>query len=107
MADYAEVYRLANEPRLVSRTIAIEQGSFTTDLPVPAEARGPCHVRVFLEGPQGCAAGAACSPMFSWRPVDDLGSNCGGYTATMTLSATDSDGTNATSVTFELHFPPC
>jgi Peptidase family C25 len=59
LAGYGEIYRLANEPRLVSRPVAFGQGTFTTQLPVPSEARGPCQVRVFLEGSDGCAAGAA------------------------------------------------
>jgi hypothetical protein len=59
LAGYGEIYRLANEPRLASRPVAFEVGSFTTQLEVPSEAGGPCHVRVFLEGPDGCAAGAA------------------------------------------------
>ncbi len=59
LAGYGEVYRRANDPRLASRPVAFSQGSFTTQLPVPPDARGACHVRVFLEGPDGCAVGAA------------------------------------------------
>jgi hypothetical protein len=59
LASYGQTYHLANEPRLSATQVAFEKGSFTTQLEVPAEARGPCHVRVFLEGPGGCAAGAA------------------------------------------------
>ncbi|MEX0676521.1 MAG: C25 family cysteine peptidase [Pirellulales bacterium] len=59
LAGYDEIYRMANEPRLTSTPVALGAGSFTTQLAVPAEARGSCHVRVFLAGPDGCAAGAA------------------------------------------------
>jgi hypothetical protein len=56
---YGDVYARANEPRLVSRRLELAEGSQALELDVPAEARGACHVRVFVEGPQGCAAGAA------------------------------------------------
>lgn len=59
LAGYGEIYRRANDPRLTSTPVAFEVGSFTTQLEVPAEASGPCNVRVFLEGPDGCACGAA------------------------------------------------
>ena len=59
MAGYSHVYRLANEPRLAARTVSLGEGSFTTELPVPSEAEGACHVRVFVAGREGCAAGAA------------------------------------------------
>ena len=59
LGEYAETYRRANEPRLSVREIEFEAGSFTTQLEVPADARGACHVRVFLAGSEGCAAGAA------------------------------------------------
>jgi hypothetical protein len=58
LAEYDEIYRLANETRLVSRRVELAAGSSATELEVPGEARGACHVRVFLVGPQGCAAGA-------------------------------------------------
>jgi hypothetical protein len=58
-ADYAEVYRRANEPRLVARRVELTVGDVATELRVPATARGPCQVRVFLEGQTDCAAGGA------------------------------------------------
>ena len=57
--DYAEIYQRANEPRLSIARQAIAAGAFTIELVVPAEARGPCQVRVFVEGETGCAAGGA------------------------------------------------
>jgi hypothetical protein len=59
LADYGEVYRRANEPRLAWREIELATGSQAAEIEVPPEARGACHVRVFVEGPEGCAAGAA------------------------------------------------
>jgi hypothetical protein len=59
LAQYAEVYERANEPRLVSQRLDLVEGVFHTELDVPDEARGACHVRVFVEGTKDCAAGAA------------------------------------------------
>lgn len=54
-----QTYQLANDPcwsRVQARVAA--GTSFRAQLPVPAEAYGACHVRVYVEGQQGCAAGA-------------------------------------------------
>jgi hypothetical protein len=59
LAQYAEIYERANEPRLASRKLELVEGMFHTELDVPPEARGACHVRVFVEGSRDCAAGAA------------------------------------------------
>ncbi len=57
--EYAAVYEKANEPRLASAAIELVDGRFAAQLEVPSGARGACHVRVFVEGAAGCAAGAA------------------------------------------------
>lgn len=59
LAEYGETYERANEPRLVWRRLELAAGSQSAELEVPGDARGPCYVRVFVEGPEGCAAGAA------------------------------------------------
>ena len=59
LADYGRTYEQANEHRLAVTEIKLTDGSFHTQLEVPAEARGACHVRVFVEGVDQCAAGAA------------------------------------------------
>ncbi len=59
LADYTEVYQRANEPRLSTTARQFEPGPFTLELDVPANARGACHVRVFVESGKGCAAGGA------------------------------------------------
>jgi hypothetical protein len=56
---YMEIYKRANEPRLATRQVDLRQGPLIARLDIPAEARGACHVRVFVEGADGCAAGAA------------------------------------------------
>jgi hypothetical protein len=57
LAGYDETYRRANEPRLRVTEVQLAAGPFATEVEVPAEARGPCQLRLFLEGPTGCAAG--------------------------------------------------
>jgi hypothetical protein len=59
LAEYAETYVRANEPRLSHAALEFTAGEFKTELEVPADAQGPCHVRVFIEGAEACAAGAA------------------------------------------------
>ncbi len=58
-ADYMDTYRRANEPRWVTTQMKVERGATVARLAVPAEARGPCHVRVFVSGDDNCAVGAA------------------------------------------------
>jgi len=53
------VYLRANDHRFTEHLLDIIPGSFAADLPVPAEARGACHVRVFIEGKDRHALGAA------------------------------------------------
>jgi hypothetical protein len=57
--EYSETYRRANEPRLVSLVVGPVEGRFGARLDVPPDARGACHVRVFVQGQRDCAAGAA------------------------------------------------
>lgn len=59
LGDYAEVYQRANRHHLVTALLTVPKGASTAELVVPAEARGACQVRVFVEGEQGCAAGGA------------------------------------------------
>lgn len=59
LAHFQEVYQRANDPRLASMESQVQNGRFRAELPVPDEAQGPCHVRVFVEGKDGFALGAA------------------------------------------------
>jgi Peptidase family C25 len=59
MATYGDIYRRANEPRLSVVEVALAKGRSSSRIRIPDEARGACHVRVFVEGTEGCAAGAA------------------------------------------------
>jgi hypothetical protein len=58
-AEYLETYRKANDPRLCSTRVPVEDGRFAAQLDVPAHAWGDCHVRVFVQGKEDFAAGTA------------------------------------------------
>ena len=57
--EYMDTYRRANEPRWVTTQVKLDRGQTVARFSVPAEARGPCHVRVFISGNDNCAVGAA------------------------------------------------
>ena len=59
LARFQEVYERANDRRLASADVAVEGGRFAARLDVPQNARGTCHVRVFVEGTEDFALGAA------------------------------------------------
>jgi hypothetical protein len=59
LAEFQEVYRKANDPRLVAAEQIVEGGQFSAPLQVPPSARGECRVRVFVEGSDDFALGAA------------------------------------------------
>jgi hypothetical protein len=67
LAALHAVYEKANDHRFDEHVIDILPGSFEADLPIPASARGPRHVRVFLEGEGRHAVGA--SSVFVRRPL--------------------------------------
>ena len=66
LSAYDKDYYAANDHRFASFTAKFAGGDFRTFLPVPDQARGPCHVRVHLEGSDGCALGSA--KVFVRRP---------------------------------------
>ena len=53
-----DTYQRANNHRWSSRSVATQEGNFRVALAVPAEAKGACHVRVYVEGKHECAVGA-------------------------------------------------
>ena len=59
LQSFNTVYAQANEQRWHMETFEVQAGPFRTQLPVPADAHGPCHVRLFIEGAAGHALGAA------------------------------------------------
>ncbi len=58
LSDYTNVYAHANDRQWVNQSFACRSGGFETTLQIPAEAQGPCHVRVFVEGTEGFGLGA-------------------------------------------------
>lgn len=58
-AAYDEVYRRANDQCLASKRTTVVAGAWSETLEVPADAHGPCHVRVYVEGADDFALGHA------------------------------------------------
>ena len=54
-----EIYRKANDGRWATETTQVCGGRFQTDIEVPEESRGACHVRVFVQGERDYAIGTA------------------------------------------------
>ena len=67
LRGYNATYHRSNDRCWVSKLVSIPAGLAETTLLVPAESRGPCHVRVFIEGDQRVALGSA--DIFVRRPV--------------------------------------
>ena len=59
LQEFASTYVRANDARLATETVGLSQGKFSLSFTVPEEARGDCHVRLFLEGTSDFAAGSA------------------------------------------------
>lgn len=56
---FQDTYLRANDSRLAKIDLTVPQGRFQTRLPVPKDASGSCHVRVFIEGSDDFALAAA------------------------------------------------
>lgn len=50
LASFNDTYLKANNRRWNSVVLAVDKGPFEVSLPVPAEVRGPCHARLFIQG---------------------------------------------------------
>ena len=59
MYSYGEAYQQSNDRRWVTSKVECGVGEFSATMRIPAEASGPCHVRIFVDGEPRCAAGAA------------------------------------------------
>jgi hypothetical protein len=53
LGQYNTSYRQANDPCWTQRRVAVAEGEFLTALQIPVEARGICHVRMFLHDETG------------------------------------------------------
>jgi hypothetical protein len=67
-AEFAETYRLANEPGLFSATERVTPGEVVLRMAIPAGASGSCQCRLYVEGQDDCAAGAASVEIVGARP---------------------------------------
>jgi hypothetical protein len=56
--DYQAHYERANDTRLASVVVPTRAETFEVPLVIPAEADGPCHVRVFVRGKDAFAMGS-------------------------------------------------
>ena len=69
LAKFDQTYRAANNLCWQRREREISQpGSLDVDLDAPAEATGPCHIRVFIAGEHQCAAGACDLSLPATKP---------------------------------------
>ncbi len=66
LVQFNEVYQHANDQRWAAHMFDVDAGPFSTTLQIPLETRGPCHVRVYVEGDGSYALGAA--DIFVRRP---------------------------------------
>ena len=57
-AEFQKVYNEANEQRLSRQLVTVAGGRFQTRLWVPADAKGECHVRVYVAGQYRSAIGS-------------------------------------------------
>jgi hypothetical protein len=67
-AEFAETYRLANQPGLFLSTQRVTPGEVVLRLEVPAGASGSCQCRIYVEGQDDCAAGAASVEIVGAQP---------------------------------------
>ncbi len=56
--EFQRTYHGANDPRLASVATQVINGRYSAKLEAPADAIGPCHVRIFAAGDNDCALGA-------------------------------------------------
>ncbi|WP_425617119.1 C25 family cysteine peptidase [Anatilimnocola sp. NA78] len=59
LAALHPVYEQANDRCWTRLQLPVQPGAFSTTLTIPAECQGPCHIRVFVQGPQSHALGSA------------------------------------------------
>ncbi|QDU95868.1 C25 family cysteine peptidase [Lignipirellula cremea] len=66
LARYDNTYFQANNQTYARHVVDLNAGDFEFDLTTPADARGACHVRVYIEGEKSSAQGSA--DVFVSRP---------------------------------------
>lgn len=63
-------YLRANDPRLAAEVRTLPPGPFELTLPVPRDASGECHVRIYVEGEHSFAQGSADVKILTARRAD-------------------------------------
>ena len=59
LSSFDDIYRQANDPRLADKRLTVTTGETAVQLPIPTNASGNCHVRVFVHGKKEHAMGSA------------------------------------------------
>ncbi len=59
LAALQDVYEQANDRVWLTKTVPVRNGEVATEIQIPGECRGPCHVRVFVQGQREHAIGSA------------------------------------------------
>jgi hypothetical protein len=69
LRSFDTAYAQANDPVWLTQPLSTEGGEFATELTIPQDVRGPCHVRIALHGATELAIGAAS--VFVRRPREE------------------------------------
>ena len=71
LAAYSRVYAQANDRRWTSEVFECDAGKFQREVVVPADAKGPSHVRVFVEDGGRFALGSASVYLRRAKPAPE------------------------------------
>jgi hypothetical protein len=71
LSAYSKVYAEANDRRWTSEVFDCEAGQFQREIMVPADAKGPSHVRVFVENGGRFALGSASVYLRRAKPAPE------------------------------------
>ena len=77
-AEIQDTYEKANKPVLVSESLDVEKGAFSTELIVPDSMKGKGHVRIYVKGKKGYALGNADCEIISAAKVEKTVKGTGG-----------------------------
>jgi hypothetical protein len=75
LAEYQGVYEQALDRCYASWALDLPKGDFATDITIPADCRGPCHVRLLVAGEKSHALGSANLQVRPEAPVQTATSN--------------------------------
>ena len=75
LASFSDAYRQANDPVWIALPFWSSGADFEVVIDVPSEARGPCHLRAYVEGENNFAVGAR--DVFVRRPETPANADSG------------------------------